>query len=168
MAVCERYKIPLAVTCGMGGIGDVKGEELCPDLPALAEIPTALVSAGPKDMLDRQSTITWLTEHGVTVLGVCRGYCTGYIFTGEKVRLQGVYKKVCQAPLLIINEIPEEERISDKTILEDAIQEGKRAEREGKYYHPAVNGRIDELTKGYSSRIQLKALLANALFAEKM
>ena len=69
MAVCEKYKIPLAVTCGMGGIGDIKGEELCPDLPALAEIPVALISAGPKDMLDRQSTITWLIEHGVTVLG---------------------------------------------------------------------------------------------------
>ncbi len=168
MAVCERYKIPLAVTCGMGGIGDIKGEELCPDLPALAEIPTALISAGPKDMLDRQSTITWLTEHGVTILGACRDYCTGYIFTGEKVRLQGVYEKVCQAPLLIINEIPDEERISDQTILEDAIREGKRAEREGNYYHPAVNGRIDELTEGYSSRIQLKALLANALLAEKI
>ena len=88
-------------------------------------------------MLDRQGTITWLTEHGVTVLGAQRDYCTGYIFAGEKVRLQGVY-------------------------------EGKKAEREGKYYHPAVNGRIDELTEGYSSKIQLKALLANIQLAKKL
>ena len=34
MAVCKKLGIPAAVTCGMGGIGEIKGEELCPDLPA--------------------------------------------------------------------------------------------------------------------------------------
>lgn len=168
MAVCRKYGIPLAVTCGMGGIGDIKGEELCPDLPALVRIPTALISAGPKDMLDRPGTIAWLIEHGVTVLGARRSYCTGYIFTGEKIRLQGVYEGGCKAPLLIINEIPEEKRISDREILEEAVREGKKAEQSGKYYHPAVNGRIDELTEGYSSRIQLEALLSNVRLAEKL
>ena len=33
MAVCRRLDIPMAITCGMGGIGDLRGEELCPDLP---------------------------------------------------------------------------------------------------------------------------------------
>ena len=32
MAVCRRLDIPMAITCGMGGIGDLRGEELCPDL----------------------------------------------------------------------------------------------------------------------------------------
>ncbi len=168
MAVCQKYGIPLAVTCGIGGIGDIRGEELCPDLPALAGIPVALVSAGPKDMLDRQGTIHWLTRHGVTVLGACRDYSTGYIFTGEQVKLQGVYGKECKAPLLIIHEIPENKRIRDKTVLEEAIREGKKAEQEGRYYHPAVNGKIDELTEGYSSRIQLEALVSNVFFAKKI
>lgn len=39
MAVCVKMGIPVAITCGMGGIGDIKGEELCPDLPALQQIP---------------------------------------------------------------------------------------------------------------------------------
>ena len=168
MAVCWKYGIPLGVTCGMGGIGDIRGEELCPDLPALAQIPVALISAGPKDMLDRQGTITWLTEHGVTVLGAQRDYCTGYIFTGEKVRLQGVYEGGCEAPLLIINEIPEERRVLNQEILKDAVLEGKKAEQAGRYYHPAVNGRIDELTEGYTSRIQLEALLSNAQLAKRL
>ena len=47
MAVCRERHIPLAVTCGMGGIGDIKGEELCPDLPALRDIPVALISTSP-------------------------------------------------------------------------------------------------------------------------
>lgn len=57
MAVCVKMGIPVAITCGMGGIGDIKGEELCPDLPALQQIPVVLISAGPKDMLDRKATI---------------------------------------------------------------------------------------------------------------
>ena len=85
MKVCQRLEVPFAVTCGMGGIGEIKGEELCPDLPALAEIPVSLISAGPKDMLDRRQTISWLINHGVTVLGAKRNWCTGYIFTGERV-----------------------------------------------------------------------------------
>ena len=52
MAVCQRLKLPMAITCGMGGIGDLRGEELCPDLPALMNIPVALISTSPKDMLD--------------------------------------------------------------------------------------------------------------------
>ena len=33
MAVAQNKGIPLVVTAGMGGIGDIEGEELCPDLP---------------------------------------------------------------------------------------------------------------------------------------
>lgn len=168
MAVCRKLGIPLAVTCGMGGIGEIKGEELCPDLPALCNIPVALISTGPKDMLKRRETIEWLTEHGVTVLGTARDYCTGYIFSGEAVKLQGVYRSGVKAPLLIIHEIPEEKRVWNEDILKTAVLAGKKAEQEGRYYHPAVNGKIDELTEGYSSRIQLESLLANARFAERI
>ena len=48
MAVCVKMGIPVAITCGMGGIGDIKGEELCPDLPALQQIPVVLISARAK------------------------------------------------------------------------------------------------------------------------
>ena len=168
MAVCRKLGIPLAVTCGMGGIGDIKGEELCPDLPALTKIPVTLVTTGPKDMLKRQETITWLREHDVSVFGTRRNYCTGYVFIGDKVALDGVYDGTQELPALIIHEIPEEERVQDYAILAEAVAEGKRAEREGRYYHPAANGKIDELTEGYSSRIQLRSLYANAMYAQNM
>ncbi len=166
MKVCQRLEVPFAVTCGMGGIGEIKGEELCPDLPALAEIPVSLISAGPKDMLDRRQTISWLINHGVTVLGAKRDWCTGYIFTGERIELQGIYKGEGKPPLLIINEIDEDKRVQDEGILAAAVNAGRKAQQEGKYYHPAANGKIDELTDGYSSRIQLEALLNNARFLD--
>lgn len=168
MAVCQRMGLKLAVTCGMGGIGTVRGEKLCPDLPALEKLPVVLISTGPKDMLEREKTIQWLRQHGVSVVGTERDYCTGYIFIGEEVGLDGKYEGSCKAPMLILNEIPEEKRILDRSLLCEAVQEGIRAEREGRYYHPAVNGRIDELTKGYSSRIQLESLLENVRLADDM
>ena len=70
MAVCKKLGIPAAVTCGMGGIGEIKGEELCPDLPALAEIPIILISTGPKDMLERKATVSWLTSSERTAASV--------------------------------------------------------------------------------------------------
>ena len=169
MAVCSRMGIPAAVTCGMGGIGEIKGEELCPDLPALAEIPVILISAGPKDMLDRQATISWLVSHGVQMIGARRSFCTGYVFTGETVGLQGILgTKELSPPLLIIHEIPEEQRIRDREILMKAVEEGRRAQQEGRYFHPAANGKIDQLTAGYSSEIQLRSLLENARLAERL
>ena len=75
----------MAITCGMGGIGDLRGEELCPDLPALMNIPVALISTSPKDMLDRPATLDWLRRHGVHTAGEP---CTGYLFCGEPVALE--------------------------------------------------------------------------------
>ena len=133
MAVCVKMGIPVAITCGMGGIGDIKGEELCPDLPALQQIPVILISAGPK--------LQGKTEN-----------------SAETVK----------PPMLIINEIPEERRIEDREILREAIVEGKRAEKEGRYFHPAANGKIDDCTDGYSSLIQLRGLIANMKVAETL
>ena len=50
MEVCRRNGIPVAVTCGMGGISKIKEEKLCSDLPALVNLPVILISTGPKDM----------------------------------------------------------------------------------------------------------------------
>ena len=49
-----------------------------------------------------------------------------------------------------------------------AIAEGKRAEKEGRYFHPAANGKIDDCTDGYSSLIQLRGLIANMKVAEAL
>ena len=70
--------------------------------------------------------------------------------------------------VLILNPIPTNERVSDISILDKAIEVGKMAQKQGKYYHPAVNGEIDRLTNGYSSLIQLKSLISNVSFAKSI
>lgn len=172
MAVCQQMGLSLAVTCGMGGIGDIKGEELCPDLPALRDIPVALISTSPKDMLDIAATIHWLTEAGVRVLGIGTDRCTGYIFSSADVPLSGALAggklPADCGRLLLLNPIPEKERIQDLSLLAQGIAAGKQAEAEGRYYHPAANAAFDRLTGGLSSRIQLRSIIANAQLAQAL
>lgn len=171
MRVCQELGVPLAVTCGMGGLCNMREEELCPDLPALEQLPVALISAGPKDMLDVMGTIGWLQEHGVQVLGTDSDRYTGYIFRSTNVPLSG--KLGTELPqhsgkLLIINPIPESERIQDLTLLQKGVDAGKEAELQGGMFHPAANAAYDRLSEGRSSVIQMHALIANAKLAKKL
>ena len=169
MAAAAKYGISMAVTGGMGGIGDIKDEKLCADLPALEQIPVTLISTSPKDVIDIEKTIDWLKEHGVTVLGRYRDVCTGFMAVGEEVKLSGVYDgRKPEEKLLLLYEIDEKERLSDKTIIDEARKAGKEAEARGEYYHPAANGKIDELSDGRSSILQLNSLIANGKWAEEI
>ncbi len=172
MEVCRRESIPLAVTCGMGGIGDIAEEKLCPDLPALSELGVALIATSPKDMLDIPGTLGYLKEQGVTVAG---SPCTGYIFLSANAETddplsdyrtaEAVETAAQNGGLLLLNPIPEKDREQDLTIVEAAIRAGKEAEAAGRYYHPAANAEIDRLTGGRSSRIQLTSFIANIRMA---
>jgi len=167
MAVCAEMGISLAVTCGMGGIGDILGEELCPDLPALRDLPVALIATSPKDMLDIPATINWLLDEGVRVYGRYTSLCTGFMFGTDSVKLTGIYKgESPHEKMLLLNEIPVEKRLKDMSILQKAVAAGKEAEAQGLYYHPAANAMIDLLTGGESSLLQLESLIENAKWAE--
>ena len=73
----------------------------------------------------------------------------------------------CQPHALCLNPIPAEKRIQDRGILEEAVIYGKKQEKQGRYFHPAVNAKIDELTAGRSSEMQLESLAANARLVEE-
>ncbi|MBQ3405423.1 MAG: pseudouridine-5'-phosphate glycosidase [Oscillospiraceae bacterium] len=173
MAACKLMGAELAVTCGMGGIGDIQGEELCPDLPALAELPVALISTSPKDMLDIPATLGWLREHGVLVTGPA---CTGYVFKSAYVRTEApaesfssaraIADRLKKGGLLMLRPIDEGLRIADMSILDKAVLAAKTAETEGKAFHPAANAEIDRLTDGRSSEIQLESFIDNIRFAK--
>jgi pseudouridine-5'-phosphate glycosidase len=170
MAVCKLMGLPLAVTCGMGGIGDIREERLCPDLPALRELPVTLLATSCKDMLDIPATIDWLMENEVRILGVGTDTCTGYLFNSARVPLDGKLEPVRipehSGKLLLLHPIPSKDRLPDLCMLEEGIAAGKQAEAEGKYYHPAANAAFDRLTNGVSSTMQLRSLIANAKLAQ--
>lgn len=169
MAVCEKEGIPLAVTCGMGGLDIRTTPDQCPDLFALSHIPVTLVATSPKDMMDIAATLQWLKMHQVTILGRKEPVCNGYLFSSAEVPLAGIYEnQPIKEKLLLLNGIPLEKRLKDKKLLDQAIQNGYQAIAQGHYFHPAVNGFLDLQTLGYASQIQLESLLDNILWAQAL
>lgn len=169
MKACEGLGIPLAVTCGMGGLMEGQRPEECHDLKALANSPVSLLAVSPKDMFDLGGTIKAMEEAGITILGYHSDVCDGYMFEGERVKISGRWRE--EAPsknILFLRSIKTEERITDKEILSQAFQYGQEQKIQGRSFHPAVNAKIDELTEGYSSRIQLRALIENIAWAEEL
>lgn len=169
MEVCRRYGIPYAVSCGIGGIGEIKGEEVCMDLPALRDLPVTLIATSPKDMLDIPATIAWLQQAGVSILGEGQDFCDGFLFPGDRVPLSGTWQEgMNKPPLLILRSIAEGLRLQDRSLLEQAVAQAKEVERRGGYYHPAANAALDRLSDGYTSQLQFQSLLANAHFAARL
>lgn len=173
MAVAKDINCPVVVSAGIGGIGDIKAERFCYDLTALAEMEITLVATSPKDMLDIPGTLNWLHDNGVKTYGYNTINCNGYIFTLEPIRLcskitENDLKTIQHGCNLILNPIPEEKRLKDKSILQGGIIAGKKAEEVGEYYHPAANAYFDRASSGLSSRIQLEALISNINIAKKI
>lgn len=171
MAVAKDINCQVVVTAGMGGIGDIKAEKLCYDLPALSEMGITLIASSPKDMLDIPATFKWFHENGVNTYGYNTKYCNGYIFILESMKLGNKtnkfdLKNIKEGCNLILNPIPQEKRLKDISILKGGISAGKDAENRGEYYHPAANGYFDKSSYGLSSRIQLEALISNINIAK--
>ena len=152
------------------GIGDIEGEKLCPDLPALVETDVVLVATSPKDVLDIPATIDWLLRNGVAVLGRDNDICSGFVFCRDDVRISGYWQEGQKvAPhTLLLREIRKEERLRDGSVLLEAKRAGTRARERGEQYHPAANAEIDRLSNGASSKLQLRSFIDNGLWAESL
>lgn len=172
MEVCRRLGISMAVSCGIGGFGNIPGEKICMDLPALAELPVDLVATSPKDMIDIAKTFSWLRENGVKILGYQSEYCTGYVFDSAHEKLDGTFyeNSIFEKPgkKLLLNPIPVEKRCTDRKILNQAVKTAYEAAEKGEYFHPVANAEIDRLTDGVSSYIQLDSIVQNAILAGKL
>ena len=170
MAAAQGMGVPIAVTAGMGGVGDIEGETLCPDLPALTETNVVLVATSPKDVIDIPATIDWLLRNGVTVLGRGASTCSGFVFRGDDIPISGCWQpgqRVAPHTLLLL-EIPREKRLHDRALLYEAKLAAVRAQERGEAYHPAANAEIDRLSGGVSSKLQLQSLIDNGLWAEQL
>ena len=170
MAVAEEMSVHFAVSAGIGGIGQIVGEELCADLPALVETDIVLVATSPKDVVDIPATVAWLMNHGVHILGRNSASCDGFMFRRDPVALSGrlTAGSLIRPHTLLLSAIDPAKRLNHEGILPAAVAAGRAAEREGRAFHPAANQMIDRLSDGLSSRLQLASLIDNGSWAEKL
>ncbi len=169
MMVAEREGIKLAVTSGMGGIGDIEGERICPDLFALRDMNVVLIACSPKDVVDIGKTIKWLRNEKVYIYGYSKPYIDGFMIRGETHDIDGVWAGgLPNPPLLLLNPIDEKYRLNDKSIIEAAKLAGVEAQSRGEEYHPAANKYIDIASGGLSSLLQLNQLIKNIEWAKEI
>lgn len=169
MKACEEMGISLAITCGMGGLKTGQKIDACHDITALMKSPVSLIATSPKDMFDLKYTITSILNAGIPVYGNQAPVCNGYLFRTEDIALMGRFNDVLpNRSYLLLNGIPGSERIEDVKLLEMAVAYGKKEEEKGRYFHPAVNKKMDELSSGKSSMIQLRSMVENVKLAKNL
>ena len=170
MAAADRLGIKLVVTSGMGGLLPLGENRESYDLAALRDMNVTLLAAAPKDIFDIKKTTHWLREHHIPVYGYSSTTLDGFIFRNEEnVMLDGVFDGTLEGKgKLILNPIPVEERLRDKSVLSDALDSIKDNTTAGESFHPSLNRALDQISGGCSGRLQLSALINNIEIAKRI
>ena len=164
---CEETGCRLAVTCGIGGLVFPQTADRSNDIAAMKTSDVSLAATAFKDMFDAEYSIRTALQEGINVCRLTGCWHRGYIFCddGEAETVPAESNVFCPKTLYLAP-VPPERLVRDRSVLEKAVVYGKEEAAKGKAFHPAVNRRIDELTGGYSSEIQLMSLADNILRAE--
>lgn len=166
MRAAEETGVPCVVTCGIGGIRPGENAEASNDISAMKQSDISLVASAFKDMFDTDCSISAAEQSGINVCRLTEYWHRGYVIkeTAKHSAADAAEppkaEVFCRKTLYLVP-APESQLINDPEILEEAVRYGKEAAQNGQAFHPAVNRRIDELTKGYSSALQLLMLIEN-------
>lgn len=185
MYAANMTGIKVFATGGIGGVHKESSFDISTDLKSLAEIPTVVVCAGAKAILDLPATLEYLETMGVPVVGYRTDEFPAF-YSRESglnvsVRLDSP-KEIAEfakahwnlgmkTGILVTNPIPEAESIPKsemEPIIARASVEAMEKEIHGQALTPFLLGRIAELTKGKSLKANLALLLNNARLAAEV
>lgn len=185
MYAANMAGIKVFATGGIGGVHKESAFDISTDLRSLAEIPTIVVCAGAKAILDLPATLEYLETMGVPVIGYQTDEFPAFYSRksglGVSARLDSPeeiaefakthWNLGMKGGVLVANPIPEKESIS-KSKLEPMIAKASAEAIEqgihGQALTPFLLGRINELTKGKSLKANLALLLNNARLAAEI
>lgn len=185
MLAANMAGIKVFATGGIGGVHQESSFDVSTDLHSLAEIPTIVVCAGAKSILDLPATLETLETLGVPVVGYQTDEFPAF-YSRESglnvsVRLDSP-KEIAdfakahwslglKSAILVTNPIPETEAIS-KSKMEPLIAKASKEAVEqgihGQALTPFLLNRINELSKGKSLKANLALLLNNARLAAEI
>lgn len=185
MFAANMAGIKVFATGGIGGAHKESAFDISTDLRSLAEIPTIVVCAGAKAILDLPATLEVLETMGVPVLGYQTDEFPAFYSResglGVSARLDSP-KEIAEfakahwdmgmkSGILVTNPIPEKDAISAakmEPIIAKASAEAVEQGIHGQRLTPFLLGRISELTKGKSLKANLALLLNNARLAAQI
>jgi pseudouridine-5'-phosphate glycosidase len=185
MFAANMTGIKVFATGGIGGVHKESSFDISTDLRSLAEIPTIVVCAGAKAILDLPATLEYLETMGVPVVGYQTDEFPAF-YSRESglnvsVRLdsakeiaefaQAHWNLGMKGGILVTNPIPEAAAISAakmEPIIAKASAEAIEQGIHGQELTPFLLGRINELTKGKSMKANLALLLNNARLAAEI
>jgi len=185
MFAANMAGIKVFATGGIGGVHKESSFDISTDLRSLAEIPTIVVCAGAKAILDLPATLEYLETMGVPIVGYQTDEFPAF-YSRESglnvsVRLDSA-KEIAEfarvqwnlgmkSGILVTNPIPEADAISAakmEPIIAKASAEAIEQGIHGQKLTPFLLGRISELTKGKSLKANLALLLNNARLAAEI
>ncbi len=185
MYAANMAGIKVFATGGIGGVHKESAFDISTDLRSLAEIPTIVVCAGAKAILDLPATIEYLETMGVPVIGYKTDEFPAFYSResglGVSARLDSPeeiadfakahWNLGMKSGILVTNPIPETESISKskmEPIIAKASAEAIAQGIHGQKLTPFLLGRISELTRGKSLKANLALLLNNARLAAEI
>jgi pseudouridylate synthase len=185
MFAANMAGIKVFATGGIGGVHKESTFDISTDLHSLAEIPTIVVCAGAKAILDLPATLEYLETMGVPVVGYGTDEFPAFYSResglGVSARLdspkeiadfaQTHWNLGMKSGILVTNPIPETEAISKsemEPMIAQASAEAIAQGIHGQKLTPFLLGRISELTKGKSLKANLALLLNNARLAAEI
>ncbi len=185
MYAANMAGIKVFATGGIGGVHKESAFDISTDLRSLAEIPTIVVCAGSKAILDLPATLEYLETMGVPVVGYQTDEFPAFYSResglGVSARLDSP-KEIAEfakahwnmgmkSGILVTNPIPEKDAIPAakmEPIIAKASTEAIEQGIHGQKLTPFLLGRISELTKGKSLKANLALLLNNARLAAQI
>jgi pseudouridine-5'-phosphate glycosidase len=185
MFAANMAGIKVFATGGIGGVHKESSFDISTDLRSLAEIPTVVVCAGAKAILDLPATLEYLETMGVPVIGYQTDEFPAFYSRESGLSVsarldspkaiaefaEAHWNLGMKGGLLVTNPIPEADAIPAAKmgpILAKASAEAVEQGIHGQKLTPFLLGRINELTKGKSLKANLALLLNNARLAAQI
>jgi len=185
MYAANMTGIKVFATGGIGGVHKESAFDISTDLRSLAEIPTVVVCAGAKAILDLPATLEYLETMGVPVIGFGTDEFPAFYSResglGVSARLDSPkeiadfakahWELGMKGGILVTNPIPAANAIPAarmEPIIAKASAEAIEKGIHGQKLTPFLLGRISELTKGKSLQANLALLLNNARLAAQI
>lgn len=187
MIFAELAGISVFATGGIGGVhkGAQQDFDISADLPELAQTNVAVVSAGPKAILDLALTMEYLETHGVPVIGYgtdelpafwSRQSGIALIDRADTPEAVAAIMKVkwglgLKGGIMVANPVPKDQEIQAtdlQEVIEKALEDARQNNITGKAVTPFLLDKIRISTNGKSLESNQALVINNAKIAAQI